>query len=61
MSATSARSAIAATAHGRAEVTFLVSPGGLPAENVCVPAAVPQRWQNFAPGVNSERHPEHVA
>jgi hypothetical protein len=54
-SATSARSAIAATAHGRA----FEPPSARPA--AAAPAGVPQRWQNLAPGVRGARQDEHAA
>ena len=55
--ATSASSAIAATAQGSAEAADRCSVGAA----AVVPTAVPQRWQNFAPGESSERQPVHAA
>ena len=59
----SASNAMAATAHGTADEMVLASAeaAGLKATGIGVPAAVPQRWQNRAPGVRRERQPEHVA
>lgn len=51
-------SAIAANAHGSA---FEVAGAGADALAGEAPAAVPQRWQNFAPGVSAARHDAQVA
>src|SRR6266480_3689181 len=53
--ANKARNARAATIQGRALV--LDSRATL----AIAPTAVPQRWQNFAPGLNSEAQTEHMA
>ena len=56
--ATSATSAIAASPHGSAvEKLRGLPPGVLD----CALAGVPQRWQNFAPGVRDAPHAPHVA
>src|SRR5690349_10741786 len=54
INAMSATSAIAATAHGRAEEKLRCSPGP------SAPAAVPQRWQNLAPGRSAAPHAAQV-
>jgi hypothetical protein len=46
---------MAATAQGSAVAEDLCATVG------CVPTAVPQRWQNFAPGERSERQPAQTA
>ena len=48
---------MAATAHGIADAAVR----GSATAGACDPTAVPHRWQNFAPGERSERHPVHAA
>src|SRR5690242_254935 len=60
-SAIKATSAIAATAQGSADAkprsVFAIAPRA----SAFAPAGVPQRWQNFAPGVRSVPHAAHWA
>jgi hypothetical protein len=48
---------MAATAQGRADAADRCSVAATGA----LPTAVPQRWQNFAPGESSERQPAQAA
>jgi|SRR5690242_5292945 len=60
-SAMSATRAIAATAHGNAEPRPRSEPTATARESTFAPAGVPQRWQNFAPGVSAVPHAPHWA
>src|SRR5688500_11870364 len=54
--AMSAARAINATAQGSGS-----RPRAVRGASGWAPAGVPQRWQNFAPGVSDERHPAQAA
>lgn len=55
--ATTASMAMAATAHGR----VVAVPRESSVADGRVPAAVPQRWQKWAPGESSDRQPAQIA
>jgi len=48
---------MAATAQGRADAAGRASLVAIGRD----PTAVPQRWQNRAPGESKDRQPEHIA
>jgi len=54
---------MAATAQGRADVADVADVAGRASLATMGrdPTAVPQRWQNRAPGESKDRQPEHIA